>query len=108
MFIAQFQPFAREWAGSVVEIPGVNTQGSTLEEARENLQDALCLLLESKQVLARQLRPANCIHEKLPVNRAMGPQRSSSVPTPRHRRASQGLRARMRARYSSQPRRKHQ
>jgi len=27
--------------GYVVEIPGVNTQGRTLEECRDNLQDAL-------------------------------------------------------------------
>ena len=31
-----------DWVmGYIVEIPGVNTQGATLEECRDNLQDAL-------------------------------------------------------------------
>jgi predicted RNase H-like HicB family nuclease len=31
-----------DWVmGYIVEIPGVNTQGQTLDECRENLQDAL-------------------------------------------------------------------
>jgi predicted RNase H-like HicB family nuclease len=30
----------------VEEIPGVNTQGEILQEARENLKDALRMLLE--------------------------------------------------------------
>ena len=34
------------WAAKVAEVPGVNTQGRTLEEARENLQDALKQMLE--------------------------------------------------------------
>jgi predicted RNase H-like HicB family nuclease len=36
-----------EWiAAWIEEIPGVNTQGSTMEEARANLRDALALMLE--------------------------------------------------------------
>lgn len=36
-----------EWiAAWIEEIPGVNTQGATLEEARANLRDALALMLE--------------------------------------------------------------
>ncbi len=34
------------WAARVAEVPGVNSQGKTLEEARENLQDALTQMLE--------------------------------------------------------------
>lgn len=30
----------------VAELPGANTQGDTLEEARENLKEAVSLLLE--------------------------------------------------------------
>jgi predicted RNase H-like HicB family nuclease len=33
------------------EIPGVNTQGHTLAEARENLKDALRLILEENRRL---------------------------------------------------------
>lgn len=36
------------------EIPGVNTQGRTMEEARENLEDALRMFLEANRELAKQ------------------------------------------------------
>jgi predicted RNase H-like HicB family nuclease len=36
-----------EWiAAWIEEIPGVNTQGRTMDEARANLRDALALMLE--------------------------------------------------------------
>ena len=37
----------------VEELPGANSQGETLEEARENLRDAVELLLETNRDLAR-------------------------------------------------------
>ena len=39
------------------EIPGVNTQGRTMDEARENLEDALHLFLEANRELAPQHSP---------------------------------------------------
>jgi predicted RNase H-like HicB family nuclease len=42
------------WAAWVEEIPGVNTQGKTLEEARENLKDALEMVLDANRELAEQ------------------------------------------------------
>jgi predicted RNase H-like HicB family nuclease len=38
----------------VEELPGTNTQGDTLEEARENLQEAVALVLEANRELAEQ------------------------------------------------------
>ncbi|HZV07795.1 MAG TPA: type II toxin-antitoxin system HicB family antitoxin [Gemmataceae bacterium] len=38
----------------VEEIPGANTQGDTLEEARENLREAVELVLEANRELAEQ------------------------------------------------------
>ena len=35
----------------IKELPGVNTQGRTLAEARENLKDALQLILEENRRL---------------------------------------------------------
>lgn len=44
-----------EWyVAYLEEIPGVNTQGKTKEEARENLEDALRMFLEANRELARQ------------------------------------------------------
>ncbi len=36
----------------VEELPGANTQGTTLDEARENLQEAVALVLEANRELA--------------------------------------------------------
>ena len=35
------------YIGYVAELPGANTQGETLEEVRENLQEAIELILSS-------------------------------------------------------------
>jgi predicted RNase H-like HicB family nuclease len=37
----------------VEEIPGVNTQGKTLAEARRNLKEALQLILEENRLLSK-------------------------------------------------------
>ncbi len=37
------------WAVSVPEIPGAHSQGRTLDEAREMIQDAVRLLLEVRR-----------------------------------------------------------
>ncbi len=34
------------YVGYVAELPGANTQGETIEETRENLKEAVSLLLE--------------------------------------------------------------
>jgi predicted RNase H-like HicB family nuclease len=38
----------------VEELPGANTQGATLDEARENLHEAVALILEANRELAQQ------------------------------------------------------
>jgi predicted RNase H-like HicB family nuclease len=38
----------------VEELPGANTQGATLEEARENLKEAVALVLEANRELAEK------------------------------------------------------
>ena len=41
-----------EWiAACIEEIPGVNTQGRTLDEARRNLEDALSEFLAANSIL---------------------------------------------------------
>jgi predicted RNase H-like HicB family nuclease len=36
------------------EIPGANTQGETLAEARDNLREAVNLVLEANRILAEE------------------------------------------------------
>ena len=52
--IAAYKQVASWWAAWVEEIPRVNTQGKTLEEARENLKDALQMVLEANRELAEK------------------------------------------------------
>lgn len=50
----------------VEELPGANTQGDTLEEARENLREAVSLVLDSNRLVAeRELRGKKVIRERL-------------------------------------------
>lgn len=52
----------------VEELPGANTQGGTLEEARENLIDAVTLLLETNREAAeRELAGRSVIREPLDI-----------------------------------------
>ena len=46
-----------EDAGFVEELPGANTQGETLEEARENLQEAVELVLEANRTYCWRIWP---------------------------------------------------
>lgn len=43
------------WVGYVEELPGANTQGRTLDEARENLKDAVRLLIEANREEVQRL-----------------------------------------------------
>ena len=49
---AVFQKVPEGYIGFVEELPGANTQGATLAEARENLREAIELVLEANRVLA--------------------------------------------------------
>ncbi|MBI2898349.1 MAG: type II toxin-antitoxin system HicB family antitoxin [Deltaproteobacteria bacterium] len=50
----------------VEELPGANTQGATLEEARRNLVEAVELVLEANRTLAQEdLRGEEVIREPL-------------------------------------------
>jgi len=50
----------------VEELPGANTQGETLEEARANLEKAVTMVLEANRELSEQsLEGAQVIREAL-------------------------------------------
>ncbi|MEO5799157.1 MAG: type II toxin-antitoxin system HicB family antitoxin [Gemmatimonadales bacterium] len=51
---AVFQKVPEGYTGFVEELPGANTQGETLEEARKNLREAVELVLEANRALAEQ------------------------------------------------------
>ena len=49
-----FQKVPEGYIAFVEELPGANTQGETLEEARENLKEAIELVLEANRILAEE------------------------------------------------------
>jgi len=49
---AVFEQDGTWWIGYVEELPGANTQGATLEEARENLEEAIALIIQVNRELA--------------------------------------------------------
>jgi len=50
----------------VEELPGANTQGKTLEEARANLKEAVTMVLDANRELSQQsLEGADVIREAL-------------------------------------------
>jgi len=53
----------------VEEVPGAITQGETLEETRENLKEALQLMLETnRELLGSPVPPRRILREKISVS----------------------------------------
>jgi len=48
---AIFEQVGEWWLGYVEELPGANTQGKTLDEVRENLREAVQLIVEVNREL---------------------------------------------------------
>jgi predicted RNase H-like HicB family nuclease len=68
-FTAVFEQKASCWIGWIEELPGANTQGSTLGETRENLKEAVRLVVDSNRSLAgRHSQEGTVIREELLVN----------------------------------------
>jgi predicted RNase H-like HicB family nuclease len=56
------------YVGYVEELPGANTQGRTLKEVRENLQEAVELILQAnRELLEKEMRGKGVIREKIAV-----------------------------------------
>jgi predicted RNase H-like HicB family nuclease len=51
---AVFRKVPEGYIGFVEELPGANTQGATLQEARDNLQEAIAMILEANRELIKE------------------------------------------------------
>ncbi len=51
---AVFRKVPEGYVGFVEELPGANTQGTTLDETRQNLEEAITLVLEANRSLAEE------------------------------------------------------
>lgn len=53
-FTAIYMQVPEGYVAFVEELPGANTQGDTIEEARENLREAVALVLAANRELAEK------------------------------------------------------
>jgi predicted RNase H-like HicB family nuclease len=53
-FTAVFRKVPEGYIAFVEELSGANTQGSTLEEARENVREAVALVIDANREFARE------------------------------------------------------
>ncbi|MDO8436019.1 MAG: type II toxin-antitoxin system HicB family antitoxin [bacterium] len=68
-FTAIYKKSGKWYLGWIEEIPGVNTQGKTLKEAKGNLKEALLLILETNRVFnKKEISKGKVIREPLSVS----------------------------------------
>ena len=68
-FTAVYKKSGKWYTGWVEEVPGVNTQGKTLSEVKENLREALVLILETNRLLSvAEKKRGNVIREPVAVS----------------------------------------
>lgn len=68
-FNAIFERVNDCYIGYVEELPGANTQGGTLEETRENLYEAIeLILLSNREITEKGLQGKEVIREKIKVD----------------------------------------
>lgn len=65
-FTAMYKKSGKWYLGWIEEIPGVNTQGKTLRETKENLREALELILEvNRKFTQRGLPKGKILRESI-------------------------------------------
>lgn len=63
---ASYKKHGKWYIGWVEEISGVNTQGRTLKECKENLKDALSLIIEvNREINKKEFSGRNLIRESI-------------------------------------------
>ena len=66
-FTGVFEQDGKWFIGYCPEVPGANGQGTTLEECRVSLREAIALILEDRREDALRGIPAEAIQETLTV-----------------------------------------
>ena len=63
-FTAVFRAVPEGYIAFVEELPGANTQGATLEEARANLREAVTLVLEANRAFSQEAAGRDAIRDR--------------------------------------------
>lgn len=71
-FTSVIEKRGRWYVAYIEEIPGVNTQGRTLAEARRNLKEALTLVIEANRELAAKNRSRDALREPITASSIAG------------------------------------
>jgi len=66
-FTAIYKKSGKWYLGWVEEIPGANTQGKTLKEVKENLKEAVLLILQAYKKSSKKEIKGKVIKESLSV-----------------------------------------
>lgn len=67
-FTAIYKKDKKWYSGWVEEVPGVNTQGKTLKETKENLKEALSMVIEECRLANKSGKNQKVIRETLSVS----------------------------------------
>ena len=67
-FTSVIEKRGKWYVAYIEEIPGVNTQGRTLAEARRNLKEALTMVIEANRELAAKQRSEDALREPITVS----------------------------------------
>ena len=67
-FTSVIEKRGKWYVAYIEEIPGVNTQGRTLAEARRNLKEALAMVIDANRELAAKRRSQDALREPIVVN----------------------------------------
>ena len=67
-YTAVYKKVGRWYIGYVEELPGANTQGKTLKEVRDNLREAIELILQAnRNIIKKETRGGKTVREKIAV-----------------------------------------
>jgi predicted RNase H-like HicB family nuclease len=66
-YTAKYTRISSGYMGQLVEWPEVITEGGTLEECREMLQDALCEMIIAYQKQNKEMPTGRALLEQIPV-----------------------------------------
>ena len=66
-FTAVYKKRGSRYVAWIEEIPGVNTQGRTLRETKENLEDALLLVLNVRRSVGIRRNASDIVREPFSI-----------------------------------------
>lgn len=66
-FTAVYKKTGKWYLGWIEEIPGANTQGKTLKDVKENLKEAVLLILETNKLLNKKEMKGKVIKEPISI-----------------------------------------